>query len=158
MLFRSGYVYLGSNLTSKVLLVYPTSTGQVIRADDALAQFMPMDGKWYVGNASAEPVANVKLGVAPGGISPGATGIVALTNSNINVTAYNYVNVPVESGYKVIVAPLPQSDLYVVLATDQPATVRQSFVTDLVCVSGLLKVTKKTYDLVYAKEYVTPVP
>jgi hypothetical protein len=66
------------------------------------------------------------------------------------------VNVPVESGYKVIVAPLPGSELYVVLATDQPATIRQAFVTDLVCSSGLLKVTKKTYDLVYAKEYVTP--
>lgn len=154
----SGYVYLGAQLTSKVLVVYPTSTGQVIRADDALAQFMPLDGKWYVGNASAEPVANVKLGVSPSGIAPGASGVVALTNSNTTVTAYNYVNVPVESGYKVIVAPLPNSDLYVVLATDQPAAVRQSFVTDLVCVSGLLRVTKKTYDIVYAKEYVTPTP
>lgn len=153
----SGYVYLGAQLTSKAILIYPTSTGQIIRADDALAQFMPLDGKWYIGSVSAEP-ANVKLGVSPGKISPGATGSVSLTNSGGSITAYNYVNVPVESGYKVIVAPLPGSELYVVLATDQPATVRQSFVTDLVCSSGLLKVTKKTYDLVYAKEYVAPTP
>jgi len=115
----SGQVYLGGQLTPKTVLVYPASTGQTIRADDVVAHFVPLEGKWYTGGAGGSSAgAGVYLGYAAAAISASSSGQAYLGAALQLFPVFNFINAPVSSGAKVIVAPVAGTESLVIIQAD----------------------------------------